>query len=387
MKKLICFMTAAVMAVMLFAGVAGAAEIPLDGSWPEETIKIGVEVFDTTDETTLGTLAYFDYLTNYYNVEFICSESIGSAEDELAFISSCAAAGCKAFISVYNVSRETEVKQVTDMGMYYWSVDRDMDEQFADNEYFLGGFLPVVDGLDVEGTGDFLLGYELAYTLAAGGSKHIAFCNGGADFGIQMFIERQDGFFAGIEAARADGYDVAFDPAADVVSGFPGTDDFAARQTQVIAGDYDAVAASFSGVAVWLQPIIDSGKIGQIKLAGVDAVNETMVDISAGGFIGALVYECQELCFGNAIPMILNAVNGHMDLLKGEEGYCAVPVNRWTFKTAEDIAAVYNKHEAGEYYVTAEDIAQFLPEFNPDTTRDEFINFYRSKTLENALAE
>ena len=41
----------------------------------------------------------------------------------------------------------------------------------------------------------------------------------------------------------------------------------------------------------------------------------------------------------------------------------------------------------GEYYVTAEDIAQFLPEFNPDTTRDEFINFYRSKTLENALAE
>ena len=119
MKKLICFMTAAVMAVMLFAGVAGAAEIPLDGSWPEETIKIGVEVFDTTDETTLGTLAYFDYLTNYYNVEFICSESIGSAEDELAFISSCAAAGCKAFISVYNVSRETEVKQVTDRGMYY----------------------------------------------------------------------------------------------------------------------------------------------------------------------------------------------------------------------------------------------------------------------------
>lgn len=386
-KGMISAIITAVLLTALLAGSVSAAEPVLDGSWPEEPIKIGVEVYDTTDQTVLGYQSYFDYLSQYYNVQFMFSESIADAEQELQFVDACAAAGCKGFISGYNISKETQIKRVTDMGMYYWGVDRDLDEEFTDNSYYLGGFLPVVDGSDVEGNGDFLLGYELAYSLASGGSSHAAFCNGGADFGIQMFIDRQEGFFAGIEAAQADGFEIAFDPAQDVVSGFPGTDEFAARQSQVINGDYDAVAASFSGVEVWLQPIIDAGKMGMVKLAGVGAVTDAMVSISESGSIGALIYECEEVVFGNAIPMIINAVNGHADMVKGEEGYAAVPVNRWTLKDPADIASIYEKHEAGEYYVTAEDIAQLLPELNPEATREDMMNFYRGVTLEAALAE
>ena len=100
-----------------------------------------------------------------------------------------------------------------------------------------------------------------------------------------------------------------------------------------------------------------------------------------------MVYECEEIIFGNAVAMILNAVNGHADLVKGEEGVMELPVNRWTVVEPADFVAIAEKHAAGEYYVTAEDMAQFFPEFNPDATRDDFINFYRSKTLENTLAE
>ena len=387
MKKVLCMLLTALMTALLLAGSVSAAEPALDGTWPEETIKIGVEVYDTTDQTVLGYQEYFDYLSQYYNVEFMFSESIANAEQELDFIDGCFAAGCKGFISGYNISKDTQIKRVTDMGMYYWGVDRDLDEEFIDNPYYLGGFLPVVDGSDVEGNGDFLLGYELAYSLAEGGSQHVAFCNGGADFGIQMFVDRQSGFFAGIEAAQAAGFEIAFDPAQDVVSGFPGTDEFAARQSQVITSDYDAVAASFSGVEVWLQPLIDAGKLGVVKLAGVGAVTDSMVSISETGSIGALIYECEEAVFGNAVPMIINAVNGHADLIKGETGYCAVPVNRWTLTNPEDIAKIYEKHAAGEYYVTAEDMVQFFPEFQADTTTDAFMEFYRSVTLDKALAE
>lgn len=181
--------------------------------------------------------------------------------------------------------------------------------------------------------------------------------------------------------------EIAFDPAQDVVSGFPGTDEFAARQSQVITSDYDAVAASFSGVEVWLQPLIDAGKLGTVKLAGVGAVTDSMVSISETGSIGALVYECEEVVFGNAVPMIINAVNGHADMVKGEEGYAAVPVNRWTLKDAAEIAAIYEKHDAGEYYVTAEDIAQMIPELNPEASREQMMDYYRGITLEAALAE
>ena len=386
MKKVVAIVLAMMLAAGIFAGTVSASPA-LDGTWPEETVKIAVEVYDTTDQTVLGYHDYFDYLAKYYNVEFIFSESISTAEDELAFAESCAAAGCKAYFAGYCASMETIVNRVTELGMYYWGVERGLDEIFKDNEYYLGGFLPVVDGSDVEGNGDFLLGYELAYNLAENGSTHIAFCNGGADFGIPMFIDRQAGFFKGIEDAQAAGYAVAFDPEADVVSGWPGTDEFAAKQSQVITGDYDAVAASFSGVEVWIQPIMDAGKLGQIKIAGVGAVTDTMVDISEIGLVGALVYENEEVVFGNAIPMFINAVNGHADLVKGEKGYCDIPVNRWTLTKPEEFAAIYGKHEAGEFYITAEDLAQFFPEFNPDTTKEEFEDFYRSFTLEKALGE
>jgi len=387
MKKLICFMITAIMVITMLAGIVSAEEPALDRSWPEETIKIGVEVYDTSDDTVVGYETYFNYLAEYYNLEFIFSESIASAEDELAFIENCGSAGCKGFISGYNVSRDTSIKRATELGMYYWGVDRDLDAEFADNEYYLGGFLPVVDGSDAEGNGDYLLGYELAYTLVAGGSQHIAFCNGGADLGVPFFIDRQEGFFAGIEQAKADGYEFVFDPETDVVSGFPGTDEFAARQSQIINGDYDAIGVSFSGALVWLQPIIDAGKMGQVKLAGVGVVDETVADLSESGTIGAMVYECEEIIFGNAVAMIINAVNGHADLVKGEEGFLAIPTNRWTVVEADDFKAIAQKHAAGEYYITAEDLVQFFPEFNPDTTRDEFIEFYRSKTLANTVTK
>lgn len=355
----------------------------LDGSWPEETVKIGVEVYDTTDLSVIGYMEYFEYLEDYYNVEFMFSESISSAEEELAFVDSCYSAGCVGYVGGYNISMETVVDKVTEYGMYYWGCERGLDEQYADNEYYLGGFEPIAaEGIEEGKNGDYSIGYTLAYTLAEQGNKHVVYCNGGASMGVQMFIDRQEGFADGIAAAQAEGYEIQWDPSADIVEGWPGTDDFAAAQSNAIAGDYDAVAVSFSGFEVWAQPLIDAGKAETVKLAGVGAVSDSLLDLFDTGMISLLIYECPEIIFGQAFPMLMNAIEGNAELIKGDEGYMALPVNRWYITEAEDYQAIYDFHEEGNYYVTADDIAAITAGLTEGVTRDDIINYYSGLTLE-----
>lgn len=360
--------------------------ISLDGTWPEKTIKIGVEVYDTADSSVIAYSEYFDYLSEKYNVEFMMSESIQSPEDELDFAASCQAAGCSGYIGGYNASMETIVETVTGYGMYYWGAERGLDEMFADNEYYLGGFSPLSsNGKGIEENGDYLLGYEMAYALAEAGCTHVAYCNGGASFGITMFVDRQNGFIDGIADAQNEGYEIVFNKDTDIVEGWPGTDAFTAAQSNIITSDYDGIACSFSGMEVWIQPLTQSGKENSVKLTGIGTLNEGTEMMIESGMICSLIYECEEIVFGNAVPMIINAVNGHADLVKGDDGYCALGVARWNIKDMDAFSQVYEKHEAGEYFVTAEDMTQFFPEFNESASKEDFENFYGELTLENVM--
>ncbi len=361
--------------------------VTLDGSFPEETVKIGVEVYDTTDLGVIAYMEYFEAMEDYFNVEFMFSESISSAEEELAFVDSCNAAGCKGYIGGYNVSMETVVDKVTEYGMYYWGCERGLDEEYASNEYYLGGFTPLAaEGVDSSKNGDYSIGYSLAYTLAEQGTQHVVYCNGGAGMGIPMFVDRQEGFVDGIAAAQADGYEIEWDSEKDVVEGWPGTDDFAAAQANAISSDYDAVACSFSGFEIWAQPLVDAGKVGSVKLAGVGTVSDSLIDLFDEGMISLLIYECPEIVFGQALPMILNAVTGSADVIKGDEGYMACPINRWMITTTEQYMSVYNFHDEGNYYVSPEDTAQLISAFNADITKDAFEDYYSGLTLD-ACAE
>ncbi len=364
-----------------------ASAVALDGNWPEETIKIGVEVYDTTDQSVIAYEEYFNYLSEYYNIDFMFSETISSAEDELDFVDSCAAAGCVGYIGGYNASMEECVKAVTTYGMYYWGCERSLDEVFADNEYYLGGYETAVDDESLsDKNGDYLTGYEMAYILAEQGTQHVVFCNGGAGYGVQMFVDRQTGFFDGIAAAQADGYEIQFDEEEDVIEGWPGTDDYTAAQSKALSMDYDAVAVSHSGADVWLQPIADAGKSETVKLAGAGAVTDSFLDAAGSGELALLIYECEEVIFGNAVAMIINAVTGHSDVIRlSSDEVESITVSRWYITSEEEYTAIYEKHEAGEYFITAEDMAQLFPEFNSDIDYDSFRDYYAGFTLDSIL--
>ena len=399
-KKVLALLLVFVMAAALLTGCGGepAGSTPdvqpgasdptentaLNKSFPAEKIKIGVEVYDTTDLTVIGYSEYFKYLEEYFNIEFIISESISSAEEELAFIESCHAAGCVGYIGGYNADMATCVEKVTEYGMYYWGCERGLDEQFADNEYYLGGFSAYAsEGVDPSKGGDYALGYAMAKTLADQGASHVVYCSGGSSMGIPMFVDRLASFRDGIAAAQAIGSAIQWDEEHDTIEGWPGTDDFAAAQANAISKDYDAVACSFSGFEIWAQPLIDADKVGSVKIAGVGSVSDSLIDLFDSGMISLIIYEVPEICFAQAVPMIVNAATGHADVIKGDEGYMDCKVNRWLITSAEEYNAIYKFHEEqGGYYVTAEDMANLMVELNPDLTRDDFLGYFGSLTMD-----
>ncbi len=345
------------------------ASLPLDGTWPKETVKIGYVTYDTTRDEHLAIVEYFDYLKQYFNIEVMMSESLADAEGELNFINSCAAAGCDAIFAYYNVALAESAKAAMDQGMYYWGGfggDTAAYEEVKDNPLYLGAY--------TVGDADYEAGKMMAEALIAQGCKKLVLCSGGAAFGVQMFIDRQQGFLDAIEAA--DGVELVKN-----IEGWPGTDAFAADQTAVLDMDIDAIASTF-GIAMWFQPLMTSSKAGQVKLATIGLVDETMVDFFNDGTMACVVYDCPEVVFGNAIPLILNAVNG--DRLVNEEG---VPelflVQRMAVTTADQYNAIFNLHANGEYLVSGEDVAQMIKAYNPDLTAQEFYDFYGSFSAES----
>lgn len=355
----------------------------LDGTWPEEEVMIGVEVFDTTDEQFLALQEYLEYLTEYYNISFMYSESIANAEGEMDFIDSCSSAGCKAIVGYYNVAGAEAIQRTIDQGMYYWGIEQYYAD-FEDNEMYLGCYTFAEDG-DTE-NGDYLGGYQLGYGLGMQGAEHVFYCNGGASFGVQMFIDRQAGFEAGVAAAQAEGANIQYDSSTDVIEGWPGTDDFTAAVGAKLAGDYDSIGVSFNAATLF-QPVADAGKSDSVRIAAIGGVNDTYYDAVQTGLVSCIVYDCEETVFGNAVVQILNAVTGHVDATRTADNKGGkIYTYRWTITDADTFDTIYDYHDSGKYFVSADDMANLLAEFNEDVTFEDVEAYYSSLDLDTAIA-
>lgn len=355
-------------------GGSGAA---LDGTYPEETVKIGLVGYDNTSEQQMAIQAYLDYLSENFNIEIMYSENLADAEGELNFISDCAAAGCKAIIGYYNEALSEAAKTAANYEMYYWGGfggnNEEVEKAKAEcGEYYLGGY--------TLGEANYEGGRAMALALAEQGCEKVVYCSGGASFGVTQFVERKEGFLAGVEEAKSNGVNMEV---VKEVEGWPGTDSFTADQTAVMGMDVDAIASSFD-VAMWFQPVMESGKAESLKLAAIGEVSDTYHDFFNSGLVSVIVYDNEEVMFGNAIPMILNAVSGNK-LVDADGNGFLFEVQRWTITTPEEFNAVYDLHDAGNWVVTAEDVANLLVDFNPEANADSFKEFYGSFGIDTVM--
>ena len=354
--------------------VAEGPALSADGRYPAETVKIGFETFTTTDDQFLTIQKYFDYLDDFFNIEIIYSEALDSAEGEIAFIEQCAAAGCKAIIGYYNVSNEEVVKLCEEKGMYYFGNGNNsaIVEYGNGTDAYLGSFYYE------NGAADYNFGYGCVEALANAGCKKIILVSGGASFGVEMFIDRK----AGAEQAAKDfGLEIVYE-----VPGWPGTEDFSAHQTNALATDADGIASMLTAL-MWIQPLNVAGKFGQIKVAAVDVLSETVVDMFGAGMYVGTSTEVTEI-FGLSIPMILNAVAGHGDKQRNADGTAPLVNCSWWLVSGVEQAAFYASVQGGEngWAITIDDMKTVLYDFNPDLTLEDMSALYTALTMEDIQA-
>lgn len=365
MKKLLALLLVALLSLSLVAcGSKGDT-----GSDTEKlkTVKIGVEIYDPTDSEFLELKSYFDYLSENMAVEFVYSEAIASAEEEIAFIENCASSGCQGIIGYYNVAQAEAVAKSVEYGMYYWGAAADYPETletYATNELFLGGIN--------YGNGDYDAGYALGEFAINNGSKNIVYASGGADFGVKMFVDRQAGFLAAV----GDKANVI------KVSGFPG-DAFFADQASALTQNIDAVCASFNGVDFWAQPIAAAGKASTVKLATIGSVNKDFVEAFESGAISFLA-SANIQRFGLGVGLIFNAVNGDASVYKVDGKAVVDASGYWLISSAADAKKIYDI-QVNEKVYTADDVLSLCTAVNKDANRDTLLDLIKKGESENLL--
>ena len=319
------------------------AEVP--SIYPEETILIGVEIYDPTESETLEIMKYFEYLSENFNVEFKYSEAIQDAEQEMKFIEDCAIAGAKGFYGYYNVSGVEQVLKVQEYGMYFVGGSSEIYEAAKNEPNYLG---------IVSGNGsDYDNGHALGEWVMEQGLTNVIYANGGADFGVGIFVDRQAGFMDAIDESVT----------VTVVRGFPGDQFFADQAAALATPGLEAVIASFNGVDFWAQPIAAAG-LSDVHLATIGAINENYYNAFENGQLAFLVAGNIEAT-GFGIIEIINAVDGHSDLFKEAGVAVEYAVPTFTIDSSADIAHILQVQSA-ERIFSADLLKTLVVGINPE---------------------
>ena len=328
----------------------------------KQTIKIAFENYDPTAAQFIQLQKYLKYLQNYVNVDFIYSEKINSAEEEMAFLESASAAGAKAVIGYYNVAGKAAVQKAIDLGMYYYgsAENKDIYNAFKKNDHYLGG----IDG----GGADYTGGYDMAKGLIDSGAKKLIIATGGKALGVPLFVERCRGIQAAIDEANKNGANVKV---VKEINGFP-DEAFFSAQAEALGMDVDGVLATFNGAEIWMQPIQTAGKAGKVKISTIASIDDMYKAAFESGDVTTLVAQLVE-GFAVSIPMIVNAVEGNGNVVRNADGTAA----NWkgdnvVIKDKDTFMKYYNVEATGVWAYGGEDIQKLIKGINKDVKYEDY---------------
>lgn len=347
---------------------------------PVEKYKIGVVTFDPTD---LSQAAIFKYLTGYLgpelNVEFVISQAIVDSNDEFSFYENCAAQGVKGILNLYTASDWRMVFQkMQELEMYFVLPQSPMpDEEIefaADNPYIVGG---------IGTSGDYEGFKQMTQSFLDAGARSLVVASGGKDFGVQMFIDR----FQGVQDAVAE-FEAA-NPGVEIkvtdFGGFPNDPAFFATQGQMIASDPDAVIATFSGDYLWVQPLKEAGKAGQIMLGTYTSMNEVSTAAAKDGTLNFLVATYPEQ-IAPAVALLYNHMSGNGNDFRMDGKAVSVEQPMVTWQSPDDVDKWQAVLNAEEPPYTGEDLRAVIKAFNPAATLEDLVALAEACTYEDIVA-
>ncbi len=364
MKRFLALVLAVVMMIGLSAcGTAGSATETKANDL--ENVLIGVVISNPTNSEVKQLVDYLTYLSENMPVTFKISEATAGAVAEIAFIEQCATAGCKGIIGQYSSNPASAIEKAAEYEMYYTgSAEKpEVYDVYKENPYYLGSI--------TWGNGNYDALYQLGTYLTDLGYKKIVYASGGADAGVQQFIERRDGFKAAIA-------DAGLNYETDVIDipNFP-ADPFYAAQQAALSQDIDAVCASFNGVDYWVTPIATNGLTDKVPLVGYGSLNQKYLDALLNGSLKMLASTNVQK-YGLQVGLIFNAVNGDAAALK-DDGVSATnkATDVWIISDPAAAQKIFDIQE-GVKIITADDVLSMCTKVNPAAS---------SKTIDDLIVK
>lgn len=370
-KRLFSLLMAGVM-IFALTGYQFASKAPTVAKYGKKTIKIAVELYDPSATQTIQYQNYLKYLQTYVNVDFIYSEKINSAEDEMAFIESSASAGAKVLVGFYNVSGKAAVQKAIDLGMYYYGQadDKSIYSAFKNNKLYLGG----VDA----GNANYKSGYNMTKGLIDAGCKNLILSSGGASFGVPIFAERVRGAKAAIDDANKKGKNIKI---VKEVPGFP-DETFFSAQAEALAMDVDGVIATFGGAEFWFQPIETAGKKNKVKVSTTASIDNVYKAAFESGRMATLSAELVEN-FAIVVPMIVNAIEGNGAVCRNSDGTAANIPGDDIYINSKDVFLKYYKVEStGIWSYGGTDILKLIKGYNNKVTYNDYKKLVAANSID-----
>lgn len=379
-KKLIAL--ALVLALALGLAACGSAQPAAPRYTQEPVHKIGVIVYNTGDDEVIGFREYLQgYIeSNFEMVKFVYSDSIQSAEQELAFIQQACDEGVEGFMSFLSYDLRAEVALCEKNKAYYMlasgTVAAEDFDAVTDNPWFLGMFGP---GQPFE----FQAGADLArfFIRERTGNRYFVL-SGGAAMGNEMHYQRT----LGILDTFASAYGIAFPmPREELAKASEPTTVELEKLTVTICPGYVSranfletakqafAAGSYDAVLSVLPPVEMAAAIGNTPLGVVDAYHTRNLQLFTNGPLQFVVGKYSSMV-GPAFALMLNAVTGYAKDFRAEGRAVRVTQGFWTSESEEDYVAKYTlSSSAAKNAYNFDDLSRVIRIYNPDADLAELV--------------
>lgn len=372
------------LALALCAGLAGCSKEDAETAAQSdaEVHKIGVIVYNTADEEVIGFREYLQgYIEdNFEMVDFVYSGSIGSEEEELAFIQAACDDGVEGFMSFLTYDLKGEVALCEKNNAYYLlasgTVAAEDFEAVRDNPWFLGVFGP---GQPFE----FQAGADMArYFIREKTGTRFFVLSGGAPLGNEMHYQRT----LGILDALASAYGAVFDKSRMelALSEVPVTVETERVRVTVCPGYVNSdqpletakeafKADSYDAVLSVLPPMEMVDAIGKTPLGVVDSYNTRNLQLVTDGVLRFVVGKYNSM-IGPAFALMLNAVTGYAADFRDDGRAVQVTQGFWVSDSAEDYSEKYAlSTSAAMNAYNFDDLSRVIRVYNPEANLNELV--------------
>lgn len=359
---------------------AGPAEVEL------KPYKIAV-AFTQINATALAQQKYLqEYVAPAFNVEFMFSEAVDSAETAMTFIENAYAAGCQGILNFENSSVEQINAKANELGMYIVS-----NSPKAENSD-----LPYVMGYVAGSVSDVANLYkDVVAEVTSDGQKHnVVIISAGAGLGNE---QHYDCTYAMLESLQ-DIYGLTYSDTIENLAssrgmmeletgsdvkillypGYPNSDTYVSGlSTMLQTGDYDVVLGCNQATAKFSVAIdeVERAYNTDIKVSYFSSVDDATTagfqttDAFGNSSINSVLINPGNMLIGTMFAVLYNGISGNGDAIRCDgEGY-RFNSPMWMAGDADAYMAIAALNGTdGNHELSIEEIQNMLVIYNPGTT-------------------